>query len=126
MAADTQYVRLQRACEDNNTVVTHTYLGRDDLGKPRYTVSINGRRLETVETWSNEPGYEALAIMLMMASEMRDDKEWCAAHHIPFDTDGYFNDHERVYARLRWVLTDAQIVDYTALAYDDQHAYYSH
>lgn len=116
----TRYPRLMQACEDNSLRVSHEYLGTDDYGKPQYLVKVNGTRIEIIATWGQEPAYECLSFMLGMASEMRDDKTWCESHQIPFNTDGYFNDHNAVYARLRRVLTDEQIVDFTLLVYDDE------
>jgi hypothetical protein len=122
-----QYPQLRAACEALAINVSETFTGRDELGKPTYAVMVTSpafrgeRRLEVISTWSDDPAYECVSFMLRMAHEMIEDRDWHEHYHKPFNVSGYYDDHEQVYARLRWVLTDAQIINLTEIAEDDEH-----
>lgn len=123
-----QYPQLRAAVAALGITLTAEQVGNDH-GKPSYrilvtspAVRVDGRRLEVISTWSAPEwaAYECLSIMLRMADEMRDAKNWDEAHGRGWNLDGYYTDHEQLYARLRWVLTDEQITTLLWAAEDDE------
>lgn len=117
--ANTQYPRLAQACEDNSLQVTHEYLGKDEYGKSQYLVKVNGKRIEIIATWGDEPGYECLSFMLEMASIVREERALNHRFNIATASED-MQFFDEIHSKLRRVLTDEQIIDFTLLAYDDE------